>query len=125
MTAEMPHPRLPYRISKGKHGSLSEIRRLSLLTPLTSSHGRGHPGGVWWLACAWPGSSPRARCLPGRAAWALPLAVFALALALRALEYVVGAIGFGLTLPWRGPRARSRMPLVERQGHRCAYLIFQ
>jgi hypothetical protein len=36
------------------------------------------------------------------AAWALPLAVFALALALRALEYVVSAIGFGLTLPWRG-----------------------
>ena len=43
-----------------------------------------------------------ARCLPGRAAWALPLAVFALALALRAMEYVVSAIGFGLTLPWHG-----------------------
>ena len=43
-----------------------------------------------------------ARCLPVRAVWALPLAVFALALALRAMEYVVSAIGFGLTLPWRG-----------------------
>ena len=43
-----------------------------------------------------------ARCLPGRAAWALPLAVFMLALVLRAMEYVVSAIGFGLTLPWRG-----------------------
>jgi hypothetical protein len=43
-----------------------------------------------------------ARCLPGRAVWALPLAVFVLALALRALEYVVSAIGFSLTLPWRG-----------------------
>ena len=39
--------------------------------------------------------------LPGRAAWALPLAMFALALALRALEYIVSALGFGLTLPWR------------------------
>jgi hypothetical protein len=30
--------------------------------------------------------------------------VFVLALALRALEYVVGAIGFGLALPWRGQK---------------------
>ena len=28
--------------------------------------------------------------------------MFVLALVLRAIEYVVSAIGFGLTLPWRG-----------------------
>jgi hypothetical protein len=64
------------------------------------------PWAPWWglvsgLCMAWIFAAS-ARCLPGRAAWALPLAVFGLALALRALEYVVGAIGFGLTLPWRG-----------------------
>ncbi|HEU5101322.1 MAG TPA: hypothetical protein VFU22_20005 [Roseiflexaceae bacterium] len=64
------------------------------------------PWAPWWglvagLCMAWIFVAS-ARCLPGRAVWALPLAVFVLALALRALEYVVGAIGFGLTLPWRG-----------------------
>ena len=64
------------------------------------------PWAPWWglvagLCMAWIFATS-ARCLPGRAAWALPLAVFVLALALRALEYVVSAIGFGLTLPWRG-----------------------
>jgi hypothetical protein len=64
------------------------------------------PWAPWWglvagLCMTWIFATS-ARCLPGRAAWALPLAVFALALALRALEYVVSAIGFGLTLPWRG-----------------------
>jgi len=64
------------------------------------------PWAAWWglwagLCMAWIFTTS-ARCLPGRAAWALPLAVFALALVLRALEYVVSAIGFGLTLPWRG-----------------------
>ena len=64
------------------------------------------PWAPWWglwagLCMAWIFAAS-ARCLPGRAAWALPLAVFALALALRALEYIVSAIGFGLTLPWRG-----------------------
>ena len=64
------------------------------------------PWAPWWglvagLCMAWIFATS-ARCLPGRAAWALPLAVFVLALALRAMEYVVSAIGFGLTLPWRG-----------------------
>jgi len=64
------------------------------------------PWAPWWglvagLCMAWIFAAS-ARCLPGRAAWALPLAVFALALVLRAMEYVVSAIGFGLTLPWRG-----------------------
>jgi hypothetical protein len=64
------------------------------------------PWAPWWglvsgLCMAWIFAAS-ARCLPGRAAWALPLAVLVLALVLRALEYVVGAIGFGLTLPWRG-----------------------
>jgi hypothetical protein len=64
------------------------------------------PWAPWWglvagLCMAWIFATS-ARCLPGWAAWALPLAVLVLALALRALEYVVGAIGFGLTLPWRG-----------------------
>jgi hypothetical protein len=64
------------------------------------------PWAPWWglwagLCMAWIFAASE-RCLPGRAAWALPLAVFVLALALRALEYVVSAIGFGLTLPWRG-----------------------
>jgi hypothetical protein len=64
------------------------------------------PWAPWWglvagLCMAWIFATS-ARCLPGRAAWGLSLAVFVLALALRALEYVVGAIGFGLTLPWRG-----------------------
>ena len=69
------------------------------------------PWAPWWglvagLCMAWIFATS-ARCLPGRAAWALPLAVFALALALRALEYVVSAIGFGLTLPWRGQTLRG------------------
>src|SRR5215212_5801662 len=64
------------------------------------------PWAPWWglvagLCMAWIFATS-ARCLPGRAAWALPLAVLALALVLRVIEYVVGAIGFGLTLPWRG-----------------------
>jgi hypothetical protein len=64
------------------------------------------PWAPWWglvagLCMAWIFATS-ARCLPGRAAWALPLAVFVLALALRAMEYVVSTIGFGLTLPWRG-----------------------
>jgi hypothetical protein len=64
------------------------------------------PWAPWWglvagLCMAWIFATS-ARCLPGRAAWALPLAVFALALLLRALEYVVSTIGFSLTLPWRG-----------------------
>jgi hypothetical protein len=64
------------------------------------------PWAGWWglwagLCMAWIFAAS-ARCLPGRAAWALPLAVFGLALGLRGLEYVVSAIGFGLTLPWRG-----------------------
>jgi hypothetical protein len=33
--------------------------------------------------------------------------VFVLALALRALEYILSAIGFGLTLPWRGQTIRG------------------
>ena len=69
------------------------------------------PWAPWWglvagLCMAWIFATS-ARCLPGRAAWALPLAVFALALMLRALEYVVSAIGFGLTLPWRGQTIRG------------------
>jgi hypothetical protein len=69
------------------------------------------PWAPWWglvagLCMAWIFATS-ARCLPGRAAWALPLAVLALALALRALEYVVSAIGFGLTLPWRGQMIES------------------
>ncbi|HJZ49695.1 MAG TPA: hypothetical protein VKE41_21105, partial [Roseiflexaceae bacterium] len=64
------------------------------------------PWAPWWglvvgLCMAWIFTAS-ARCLPGRAAWTLPVTVFVLALALRALEYVVGAIGFGLTLPWHG-----------------------
>jgi hypothetical protein len=64
------------------------------------------PWAPWWglvagLCMAWIFATS-ARCLPGHAAWALPLAVFALAMLLRALEYVVSAIGFSLTLPWRG-----------------------
>jgi hypothetical protein len=64
------------------------------------------PWAPWWglvagLCMAWIFATS-ARCLPGRAAWALPLAVFVLALLLRAMEYVVSTIGFGLTLPWRG-----------------------
>lgn len=69
-------------------------------------HDRCRPRVPWWgrwagLCMAWIFATS-ARCLPGRAAWALPLAVFALALALRALEYIISAIAFGLTLPWRG-----------------------
>jgi hypothetical protein len=64
------------------------------------------PWAPWWglvagLCMTWIFATS-ARCLPGRAAWVLPLAVFVLTLALRVLEYVVGAVGFGLTLPWRG-----------------------
>ena len=69
------------------------------------------PWAPWWglwagLCMAWIFATS-ARCLPGRAAWAMPLAVFVLALVLRALEYVVSAIGFGLTLPWRGQTIKS------------------
>jgi hypothetical protein len=64
------------------------------------------PWAPWWglvagLCMAWIFATS-ARCLPGRAVWALPLAVFALAVVLRAMEYVVSTIGFSLTLPWRG-----------------------
>ena len=62
------------------------------------------PWAPWWglwasLFMAWTFVAS-ARCLPGRLSWRLPLAVCALALLLRALEFAVSAVGFESVLPW-------------------------
>ncbi|MDP9310035.1 MAG: hypothetical protein M3R24_03890 [Chloroflexota bacterium] len=61
------------------------------------------PWAPWWglwasLFVGWT-LVASARCWPGRQA-RLPLAVLGLVLVLRALEFVVSAVGFALVLPW-------------------------
>ena len=63
------------------------------------------PWAPWWglwasLFVGWTFVAS-ARCWPERA-WQLPLAVCGMVLLVRALEFPISALGFGLALPWGG-----------------------